>query len=343
MNLRISTIIPVYNASKHLNRCVDSLINAQVKGFATEIILVNDGSNDNSLEICKAYEAKYANIRVLSQENKGPSSARNLGIKESKGEWISFVDSDDWVEQKYYNVLQETLNVANSDMIVFNMTSIYAGNIRKTGAMHSGKISAMRENYLCEDDIFYEGVFLPKNSPWDKIFKREIIMINEISFNEKLRNGEDYIFVLEYSFACKNIIFVNESLYFYNRINENSLTTQYNKNYYDDIKNMKDAHFDIIGRYRTISEGEKQLHYFRAAVKAVFEESKLFSNYGFKMRHKKIKSITNKKEISDFINLNNSGGGVKMDAKTFDIIAILMLKRQPLLLTIFLSILSKIK
>ena len=99
----ISTIIPVYNAEKFLCKCLDSLLNAQISEVTNEIILIDDGSTDNSLEICKDYESNHNNIKVFSQKNQGPSVARNVGLNKALGDWITFVDSDDWVDQKYFS------------------------------------------------------------------------------------------------------------------------------------------------------------------------------------------------------------------------------------------------
>ena len=101
-NNLISIIVPVYNVSEYLPRCLDSLINQTYKNI--EIILVNDGSTDNSLEICKKYAEKDLRIKVIDKENGGISSARNTGIAEASGEWIGFVDSDDYIEPCTYEI-----------------------------------------------------------------------------------------------------------------------------------------------------------------------------------------------------------------------------------------------
>ena len=101
----ISVIVPVYNAENYLHRCIDSILAQTFTDF--ELLLINDGSTDNSGEICNAYAQKYPCIRMFHKNNGGVSSARNLGLTKANGEWIVFVDSDDWIEPHYLNVLYQ--------------------------------------------------------------------------------------------------------------------------------------------------------------------------------------------------------------------------------------------
>src|SRR5690606_35981737 len=122
----ISTIIPVYNTAKFLCRCLDSLIAAQPDELENEIILVNDGSTDNSLTLCQQYADKYNCIKVYSQNNQGPSAARNLGIKMAQGKWITFVDSDDWVDANYFSLIINYIdNYPTVDVFVYNYYKSY--------------------------------------------------------------------------------------------------------------------------------------------------------------------------------------------------------------------------
>ena len=101
-SLKISVIIPVYNVEKYLRICLESILNQNFKGY--EIILINDGSTDNSLNICREYEKKYSNIIVINEENSGPSAARNKGLEYAKGKYISFIDSDDELLPNYFKI-----------------------------------------------------------------------------------------------------------------------------------------------------------------------------------------------------------------------------------------------
>lgn len=116
--MKVSVIVPVYNVEKYLKRCLDSIINQTYKNI--EIILVNDGSKDNSRNICEEYEKKYENISLINQENGGLSAARNTGLKYVKGEAVTFVDSDDWLELDAIEYYVESMKKHNVDMVVTN-------------------------------------------------------------------------------------------------------------------------------------------------------------------------------------------------------------------------------
>ena len=111
MNKKISVIVPVYNAEKYISRCVDSILSQNSVDF--ELLLVDDGSSDDSLKICKRYEKMDNRVRVFSQGNSGPSSARNLGLERATGEYITFVDSDDWIEGGFFQKILEVGNNAD--------------------------------------------------------------------------------------------------------------------------------------------------------------------------------------------------------------------------------------
>ena len=114
--VKISIVIPIYNAEDHLQRCVDSVLNQTEKNI--EIILVDDGSKDNSIEICKNYLNQDKRVQLIHQENSGVSAARNRGIEQACGEYIGFIDSDDWIEPNMYECLLREANQASADIVI---------------------------------------------------------------------------------------------------------------------------------------------------------------------------------------------------------------------------------
>src|SRR5690606_27273688 len=114
---KVSVIIPVYNAEKYLRECIDSVLAQTFDDF--ELLLINDGSTDGSGKICDEYAQKDARVKVFHKENGGVSSARNLGLDNAKGEWITFIDSDDWIGENYFYCL--TLNNENVGLILLNV------------------------------------------------------------------------------------------------------------------------------------------------------------------------------------------------------------------------------
>ena len=130
----ISVIVPVYNAEKYLKKCLDSLVNQSYKDL--EIILVNDGSQDGSEKICKDYEEKDSRIILINKNNGGPSSARNLGIEKANGEYLSFIDSDDYLALDFYEKLEKSITKNNADIAFCKYVLCYGEKIIKVNTKY---------------------------------------------------------------------------------------------------------------------------------------------------------------------------------------------------------------
>jgi len=248
---KISVIIPVYNAEKYLKRCMDSLISSRIIELDVEIILVNDGSADASLDICRDYEKKYNYIKVFDKENKGPSAARNLGIKNATGDWIAFVDSDDYVEKNYFEVICKHLS-QEIDVLVFGYWKI---------------VDESRNSYSYEVKDFkkIDIINLIGNSsnkmnifwfPWNKLYKR--IKILDTDFPEKINIGEDTIFNLNVFLNSDYIKIIDNCLYNYVS-NEDSLTqTKYKENLLGNMVNHYNARKELHNKYNLIEHDFKK-------------------------------------------------------------------------------------
>ena len=204
---RISVIIPVYNVENYLERCLNSIIK-QIT-IHDEIILVDDCSTDSSGKICKAYEKKYQNIRYYKQEkNGGPSKTRNFGLEKAQGKYIIFIDSDDFVEDNYIDVMIE--NIQNYDLVICAYYLVYESKKEK-------RIVSMKSQGLNNKSI----VQLLKNnemlnSSCNKMYKMDIIKRNHITFDENENRGEDLLFNLDYiNYAKSNIFISDKRLYNY--------------------------------------------------------------------------------------------------------------------------------
>lgn len=213
--MKISVIVPIYNAEKHLHRCVDSILAQTFTDF--ELLLVNDGSKDKSGAICDEYAAKDSHVRVFHKENGGVSSARNLGLDNAKGEWITFVDSDDWVSSEYLSNMYSC--VSDEIDMVFSYATIYTGN------------DFYRENYpsciVCSnelDSLFSKNDLHWHTSPWSKLYRTNLIRINKLKFDNGIHIGEDLVFVYSYMLLCSYIYVSSHADYNYNDCVENSLT-----------------------------------------------------------------------------------------------------------------------
>lgn len=217
----VSVIVPVYNVENILNNCIDSILNQTYKDL--ELVLVDDGSPDNSGKICDMYAEKDNRITVIHKENGGVSSARNAGIELASGKYICFVDSDDFLECDY---LKELINIKNnypeyeniwcgfqtvSDYFKSNVKKVIADSSQSLSLFSNTNIMSLHEKWL-------------DSSPCNKLYNRRIIFENSITFPLDLSLGEDLLFNLDY-IDCTNgkIIVINKPLYNYIRGSSKSL------------------------------------------------------------------------------------------------------------------------
>lgn len=215
----ISIIIPVYNSQAYLEVCIQSIIVQTYKLW--ECILINDGSTDDSNIICNKWANKDKRIIVIHQTNKGVSAARNKGIDIAKGEYITFIDSDDWVTPTY---LEDLITAKKSDLIISGLTR-YENNHKRVNYIPSKN----RTFSFNDKDISY---FVELNEkflifgPCTKLYKTEVIKNNNIRFPESRSLGEDLEFNFKYLDQINNITTISTSNYYYRIIGSNTLTTQ---------------------------------------------------------------------------------------------------------------------
>lgn len=212
MEKLISIIVPVYNAERTLHRCVTSLVEQSYPNI--EILLVNDGSKDASLEMCRGYERQDSRIRVIDKPNGGVSSARNAGLDVARGEYIMFCDSDDWVsplwcEHMVRNHIPQNLTVCE---------------IAWGGPDAEAKDQQLSEETIVERNRFLQFSFV-MCPPWNKLFERNAIQKSDLRFSGDLRLGEDLIFVMEYLCNVQGQVrILPQRLYYYDTSTEGSLS-----------------------------------------------------------------------------------------------------------------------
>jgi glycosyltransferase involved in cell wall biosynthesis len=205
-DIKVSVILPLYNVEKFIGQCLDSLVNQTLKEI--EIICVNDGSPDNSATIAKQYAEKYSNITVIDQENKGAGAARNNGLKHAKGEYLSFLDSDDFFEPDMLEVAYNKAKEDKADMVVFNSNQYYEDdntykNINWT--LRYKKIPPYMpfKHRQMTDNVF--KVFV--GWAWDKLFSREFVEKHNLLFQEQ-RTSNDMLFVFSATVLAERITVV---------------------------------------------------------------------------------------------------------------------------------------
>ena len=229
-NNLVTVIVPVYNAEQFLDKCIRSIQNQKYQEI--EIILVNDGSTDNSLKICENYSAKDSRIIIIDKPNGGVSAARNRGIEASRGEFCCFVDSDDWIEDTHIEaMLNEMLD---ADCLI-------EGYIREDNndivncQLNSCEYNMDDLNWKEIESLFANGYIHPC---WNKLYKVQLIKKFDVRFEEEIHISEDSLFCLNYLLFC-NKLKISESTTYYYHIESNAISLS--KKVYDDI-------FDIYGR-----------------------------------------------------------------------------------------------
>lgn len=212
---KLSVVVIGYNIEEYIENCLKSLEVQTYKNF--EIIFVDDGSKDRTYTIAKEISKKMNNLKVFTKENGGPGAARNYGIKKCTGEYITFVDGDDFLEQDTYQKAMEKISLEKSDLCIFGYKKVYKNKIKKISIKKSFyKLPDIKENILSKSDE--ASIFL-----WNKIFKREIILKNKIFLLEQ-KYFEDNSFIYRYLFFVSKISIL-EKEYLYNYIQrEGSLT-----------------------------------------------------------------------------------------------------------------------
>ncbi len=277
----ISVIVPVYNVEKYLQRCINSLINQTYKNL--EIILINDGSEDKSGELCDKYKNIDPRIKVIHKKNQGLGFARNTGLENATGKYISFIDSDDYIKENMLEKMYKYIKSDKSDTVLCNICDIeeeaicikedISNNVllRMIGANYSGK------NYI--------GM-----SVWRGLYSKEIIEDNNIRFySEREYISEDIIFDFNYYRYSKRVTLLKDYLYIYCTNNESSLTKKYKNNRFQMYKKLYIKEKELINSLNLCEEANERLNntFYWNILVCLKQEIKYKPN-GYKKNIKKI-------------------------------------------------------
>lgn len=225
--VEVSVIVPVYNASGYLRKCIHSILGQTFKNF--ELILINDGSEDHSGEICDEFAACDHRVRVIHQRNMGVSAARNQGLNNARGTYIMFCDADDWVREDWIAGLINGIKEFPSSWIICGIEYIQNG------------VHTIIKPFTCKNDVVQKEIseyYLLYEKRLDgycfnKIYRTEIIHSNAIRFDPAVTFGEDIDFNLQYLKYVKNIVGLPQSLYYYNANNLDSATRKFDANRFE--------------------------------------------------------------------------------------------------------------
>lgn len=215
---KYSIIIPVYNAEKTLRRCLDSILSQKYKN--AEIILINDGSTDDSGRICEHFMQEYPQIRYVCQENQGVSAARNQGLALAAGQYILFVDSDDYISGDYFSNIDKLLKLHDTDLIIFSRYDCKEGEVAET--RYHAFFSDKQEELICKlSDLICKKII---NGPVTKVYKKELIDKYHVDFPVGAYIAEDRAFNIKYSLHIKSLRVIDIPLYYVSLDNEGSLS-----------------------------------------------------------------------------------------------------------------------
>lgn len=286
--MRYSVIIPIYNAEATLRRCLDSLVGQQFSDY--ELLLINDGSTDDSDAICRKYANTYSCVRYFAKENGGVSSARNMGIEHAKGEYILFVDSDDYVADNYFAAISAAVKDTSPDLLLFG----YCNLGDKSAEWSTGEFYESTETGVAKQVSSALRRYL-FSSLWNKVFKREIINEYKLEFKSDLDIGEDQTYVFEYTMNIKTIASITDILYFEDTANCYSLSRKARPYL---TEQLMEVNRRMYSAYRFKEHSPQAARCYETALswmtyRSVYSSSKelLKFNYSSKQRRREIRRI----------------------------------------------------
>lgn len=256
MGVKLSVIIPVYNCEKYIRQCVEALINQTL--YQCEFIFINDGSYDNSLSILLEYKELDSRIRVITQKNQGVSVARNRGLREAIGDYIGFVDGDDYIENDYFERLYNTSKKNKSDIVFANWKSMQDGHGNILRLPFEKNIN-LDKNYMKENiyQFFIENDSL--NSVCNKIYKRSLIINNKIMFPKWVALGEDAAFNIKAFTHANNCYYLDYAGYHYREVEGSATRDIIGKDYFKRALSVYEEDYDEFKQWGLDSEKIKRL------------------------------------------------------------------------------------
>lgn len=246
---KLSVIIPVYNTAKYLPKCLESILAQNFQDI--EIICVDDGSTDNSLQILQEYSNK---IKIIQQTNSGSGAARNAALSQAKGEYILFVDSDDWLLPQACQKIIDTALKTKAEVVIFGGLTYSKNKLRK-GSYSFNKIPGKYYNNCFNKHAFNDDIFKFPSTAWTKLYKKDFLIKNNIKFQE-IFVGQDQIFFIKTMLLACSIYVLPENLYCYRKKRPGSVTSVKKKSTFSPIEVfwavdefLQDYDYQILNRY----------------------------------------------------------------------------------------------
>lgn len=310
-NIKISVIVPIYNCEKSLERCLKSLINQTYSNI--EVILINDCSNDSSLNLCKKFKNIDSRIILINnEENRGVSYSRNVGIENCTGQYITFIDSDDYLELNTYENCVKILSSMQIDILKFSYVKEF-GRIKIIKSFKSKtKNLILKNNY--KKDVF-NNIFTSEDftSVWNFIIKKDILEQNQLKFDTNILFAEDFLFNIEV-LKCSNNIYFMDNVFYHYVVNSTNATQRFNSlNIIKRIDNI------IVSNTKSLNLLEnKELYlnqYQNKVITFINEKLGLIAYYMNFFSYKKMigKIVT----LESFINFKNNIGEKNIISSSF--------------------------
>lgn len=318
---KISIIVPIYNSENTLNKCVKSILSQSYKYL--EVILINDGSTDESLKICEKFGLEDVRVIVINKERLGVSAARNVGIKVATGKYIQFVDADDYIDCNMTQILYENIDKNNADIVICGYNKINGDNVVKK-TPNNYAIERLFNFKDCFTELYRNAFF---NATWNKLYRKEKI---KTGFNETISMGEDLLFNLSYISDCDKISVINKNLYNYNVSSQESLVCQYNNKLFkteamlhNEVQKFFKNSFDSDNFCDINEVFAKEVYYYLKKLVILSDEVK-------EIKLKKIKSCFEDEFVKNMLyNVNLSDNQIKI------VCALMKLKLKRFIYTFF--------
>lgn len=232
----ISIIVPVYNAERYISRCVESLVGQSYQDL--EVILVDDGSKDNSLQLCNEWVGRDKRVHVVVQANQGVSAARNAGLAHATGKYIMFLDSDDYMKPDMCAVMLSKMEDKNADLVICGTEENGGTYWKPRQDADYASIESLKLDFV---QLLMTELLSP---PWNKLYKKEKITSG---FPVGVSFGEDLIFNLSYLKNCRRVSFIADALHFHEKENADSLVRKTDLHRLTDIERVQSAISDFYG------------------------------------------------------------------------------------------------
>jgi glycosyltransferase involved in cell wall biosynthesis len=303
--MKFSVIIPVYNVEKYIQECLQSLIQQTVSDF--EAIIINDGSSDESRNIAESLTKDDKRFSIIDRSNGGQASARNLGLKAVSGDYVVFLDSDDWIEKDTLETIDAYIREYNPDIISFGYRYQPSGLISTPG-MAKSDFGRLLPISVIINKLSQKGADLIGSTCW-RCYRRQMIVKNQILFDEDLQTGEDGVFNLTVYQHASNYLFMDAVLYNY-RYNPDSLVNKYYPNKFDMVIKAhlsEDEQLKILSAMTDVMVNRRAISLLEKTYNCMLNIFHPDNSSGFKEKFQELKYVSADRDVQNAVALVKDG------------------------------------